>query len=98
MILKTDIHLTDQIQDQTKYNLVYDLLSGILHTTHICWNAKTFTVGQGEKFVVVQHRVQVLHPLWVHVTIKDDPLSLGQFSTYIVNDSAQYTLVHYQQG
>jgi hypothetical protein len=54
--------------------------------THVRWNGQTLSVGQGEQFAVIQHGVEVLHPLRVHITVKDDPLALGQLATYVVYD------------
>jgi len=55
---------------------------------HIGWYAKPLSIGQGEHLVVIEHTVQVLHPLWVNITIKDDPLSFIDLTTNIVNDSS----------
>ena len=49
--------------------------------------AQTLSVGQGQQLVVVQHRVEILHPLWVHIAVKDDPLALLQLPAHVVNDS-----------
>ena len=32
----------------------------------------TFSIGEGEKFVVVHDRVHVLHPQCVHIAVKQD--------------------------
>ena len=55
---------------------------------HIGWYAKPLSIGQGEHLVIIEHTVQVLHPLWVNITIKDDPLSFVDLTTDIVNDSS----------
>ena len=54
--------------------------------TDIRRNGQPLSVGQGEELVVIQHRVEVLHPLRVHISIKDDPLTLAYLSTHIVYD------------
>lgn len=55
-------------------------------STHIGRYSQPLAVGQSEQFVVVQHGVEVLHPLGVHVSVKDDPLSLVDFTAHVVND------------
>lgn len=54
--------------------------------THVGRQTEPLPVGEGEELVVVQDAVLVLHPLRVHVPIKDDPLPLVQLSTHIVDD------------
>ncbi|CAN7979471.1 unnamed protein product, partial [Ixodes pacificus] len=54
--------------------------------SHVGGQAEALPVGQGEQLVVVQDAVEVLHPLRVHVPIKDDPLPLVDLPTHIVND------------
>lgn len=44
--------------------------------SYIWWQAETLSIGQGQQLVVIQHRVQIFHPLRINITIKDDPLSL----------------------
>ncbi len=48
--------------------------------------AETLSVGKRQEFVVVQHRVQILHPLRIHVSVEDDPLTLLQLSTNVIDD------------
>ena len=50
-------------------------------------NGKSFSIGQGEQFVVVEDGVQILHPFGIHVSIEHDPLTLFQFASHIVDDS-----------
>ena len=54
--------------------------------THVGRQTESLPVREGEEFVVIQDTVLVLHPLRVHVAIKDDPLPLVQFTTHVVND------------
>lgn len=66
------------------FSLKRDLARG--DTTYVWRQAETLSVGQGEQLVVVQHRVEILYPLGVHVTIKDDPLPFLQLASHVVND------------
>lgn len=54
--------------------------------TYIGREAEALSVGQSQQLVVIQHRVQVLNPLRVHVAIKHNPLALLQFSPHVVYD------------
>lgn len=54
--------------------------------TDIRRNGQPLSIRQSEEFVVIQHRVEVLHPLRVHVSIKDDPLTLAYLTMHIVFD------------
>ena len=60
-------------------------------SAYISWDAKSLSIGQSKHLVVIQHAVQVLNPLWVHIPIKDDPLSLVELTTHIVNDPGRMT-------
>lgn len=60
-------------------------------SAYISWDAKSLSIGQSKHLVVIQHAVQVLNPLWVHIPIKDDPLSLVELTTHIVNDPGRRT-------
>ena len=55
---------------------------------YIGWYAEPLSIGQSEHLVVIKHTVQVLHPLWINITIKDDPLPFVDLTTDIVNDSS----------
>ena len=55
-----------------------------LGSPYLGWRAKALSVGQCE-LVVVQDRVKILNPLWVHITIEDDPLELVQLTAHIVD-------------
>ena len=57
-----------------------------LNLAYIGWDSQTFTVWQGQQLVVVKDTVQVLHPLWINIAIKNDPLPLVDLTTHIVND------------
>ncbi len=59
------------------------------HDAHVARDGQPLPVGQREQLVHVQHAVQVLHPLRVHVPVKDDPLTLVQLPAHIVNNLAQ---------
>lgn len=56
------------------------------HDADIGGDGETLAVGQREQLVVIQHGVEVLHPLRIHVTVKDDPLSLVDLPSHVVND------------
>ena len=45
-----------------------------------------FSVRQCEKSALVQVGVEVLHPHRVHVSVKDDPLTLLKLTTHVVYD------------
>lgn len=55
--------------------------------SYIWWHTETLSVRQGEQLVVIQHRVEIFHPLWVDIAVKDDPLAFLQFTSNVVNDS-----------
>lgn len=55
--------------------------------SYIWWQAETLSIRQGEQLVVIQNRVEIFNPLRVNITIEDDPLTLLQFTSNIVNDS-----------
>ena len=55
---------------------------------YIGWYAEPLSIGQSEHLVVIKHAVQVLYPLWINITIKDDPLPFVDLTTHIVNDSS----------
>lgn len=57
-----------------------------LRCSYIWWQAETLSIWQSEQLVVVQNRVKIFHPLGINVSIKDDPLSLLQLTSNIVND------------
>ncbi len=59
------------------------------HDAHVARDGQSLTVRQREQLVHVQHAVQVLHPLRVHVAVKYNPLALVQLPTDIVNNLAQ---------
>ena len=59
------------------------------HDANVRRKVKTLTVGQGQQFVVVKHRVQVLDPLRIDITIKDDPVTLAIFATQVVDNLAK---------
>lgn len=63
--------------------------------SYIWRQAETLSVGQGEELVVIQDRVEIFHPLWVNVAIKDDPLTLLQLTTHVVNNSRIGTKVRF---
>jgi hypothetical protein len=54
--------------------------------THIGRQAKALSIRQRQELVVIQHGVQVLHPLGVHIAIKDNPLAFLQLTSHIVYD------------
>lgn len=54
--------------------------------SYIWRKAETFSIGQGEQFVIVQNRVQVFHPFGINIAIKDNPLTFLQLSSHIVYD------------
>lgn len=68
--------------DKMVFNMVFKKCGW----THIGWQAETLAIWQSQQLVVVQHGVKVLHPLWVDITIKDDPLALLQLTSHIVDD------------
>ena len=53
---------------------------------HIGRDSQSLSIGQSQKLVVIQHTVQILNPLWVHISVEYDPLSLVELTTYIVYD------------
>lgn len=55
-------------------------------SAYIGREAEALAVGQSQELVVIQHRVQVLHPLRVHVAVEDDPLALLQLAPHVVDD------------
>ena len=57
------------------------------HDPNILGDGQTLSVGQSEELVHVEDRVQVLHPLGVDVSVKDDPLPLVKLTPDIVNDT-----------
>ena len=57
-----------------------------LSEPYIGWDSQTFAIRQCQQFVVVQNAVQVFHPFWIHVAVKNDPLALVDLPTDIVND------------
>ena len=61
---------------------------------YIGWYAEPLSIGQSEHLVVIKHTVQVLHPLWINITIKDDPLPFVDLTTDIVNDSSSTDIQH----
>ena len=61
---------------------------------YIGWYAEPLSIGQSEHLVVIKHTVQVLHPLWINITIKDDPLPFVNLTTDIVNDSSSTDIQH----
>ena len=73
-------------QDSESYLYIYTT-SRV--TANIGRDPESLSIGEGEQFVVVQHAVEVLHPLGVHVSVEDDPLPFVQLSTHIVYDPAQ---------
>lgn len=54
--------------------------------THVGREAEALPVGQSQQLVVIQHRVQVLDPLGVHVAVEDNPLALLQLTSHVVDD------------
>lgn len=56
------------------------------HNPDIGGDGETLAIRQREQLVVIQHGVEVFHPLRVHITVKDDPLPFVDFPTHIVND------------
>ena len=60
-------------------------------STHIGWYAEPLSIGQCEHLVVVKDTVEILHPLGVYVSIKNNPLTFVDLSTNIVNDSRERT-------
>ncbi len=59
------------------------------HDAHVARDGQPLTVGQREQLVHVQHAVQVLHPLRIHVPVKDNPLAFVQLPAHIVDNLAQ---------
>ena len=59
--------------------------------THVGGDAEPLPVRQGQQLVVVEHRVEVLHPLGVDVAVEDDPLSLPDLTPHVVYDPTQHT-------
>lgn len=55
--------------------------------SYIWWHTETLSVRQREQLVVIQHRVEIFHPLRIDITVKDDPLAFLQFTSNVVNDS-----------
>ena len=43
-----------------------------------------------QKLVVIQHRVQILDPLWIDIPVKDDPLPLVDLAPHVVNDATEH--------
>lgn len=41
---------------------------------------ETFTIRQSQQFVVIQYTVQVLNPLRINISIKDNPVTLVQLT------------------
>ena len=54
--------------------------------TYIGWDSQTFTIRQCKQFVVIQYTVQVFHPLWINIAVENNPLTLVNLPTNIVND------------
>jgi len=48
-------------------------LVALKHEVHVTAELDSFTIGQSEQSIVVQHGVEGLHPLRVNVTITDNP-------------------------
>jgi len=71
---------------KTQYKIQHGGLSFVPPCAYVGWQAEALSVGQREQLVVIQHRVQVLHPLWVHVAVEYDPLALLQLPAHVVND------------
>src|SRR6202000_1777042 len=61
------------------------------HNTNVGRQIESLAVWQSKQLVVVEHTVQVFHPLWIDVAIKNNPVALAVFSTEIVNDLPQDT-------
>lgn len=61
----------------------------ILTVTHIRWQIQPFSVWQSQHFIIVQNTVEILHPLGINVSIKDNPLTLVDLTTNIVYDPAR---------
>ncbi|GKT85477.1 hypothetical protein Ct61P_03327 [Colletotrichum tofieldiae] len=59
------------------------------HDADIGRQVETLTIGQGEKFVVVQHTVQVLNPFGVDVTVENNPVALGILASEVVDNLSQ---------
>jgi hypothetical protein len=59
------------------------------HDAHVARDGQPLPVGQREQLVNVQHAVQVLHPLRIHVPVKYNPLALVQLTAHIVDNLAQ---------
>lgn len=60
--------------------------TNLKHDADIGWDGEALTIWQGKKLVIIQHRVEVLHPLWVYISVKDNPLAFIDLTTYIVYD------------
>lgn len=55
--------------------------------SYVWRHTETLSIRQGEQLVVIQHRVEIFHPLRVDIAVKDDPLAFLQFTSNIVDDS-----------
>ena len=59
------------------------------HDSYVGWNLQSLTRGKCQKFVVIEHRVEVLGPLWVDIAIKYDPVASGRLTSNVVDDSSE---------
>lgn len=65
---------------------MYNVFSYLKHNSNIRWQRQSFTIGQGEQFVVIKHRVQILNPFRVYIAVEYYPLAFVDFATHVVND------------
>lgn len=54
--------------------------------SYIWWQTETLSIGKGQQLVVIQDRVKIFNPLRVNITIENNPLTLLQFTSNIVNN------------
>lgn len=53
------------------------LLPHLEHDADVLRDLESLPAGEGEDFVVVQDAVKVLGPLWINVSVEDDPVPAG---------------------
>lgn len=64
------------------------------HDAHVGRQREALAVGQRQQLVVVQHGVEVLHPLGVHVAVEYDPLPLVDLAADVVDYFPDVTRLH----
>jgi len=56
------------------------------HDLDILGDGESLAIGKSEELVHIKHRVEILNPFRVYVAVEDDPLTLVQLPSHIVND------------